>query len=46
MSLIFKPFQSTLANKEGKKNWYPRVIRIAKPVTTYERPKTWPSCLP
>ena len=29
MALLFQPFQSTLANKNGKKQFFPKVVRVA-----------------
>lgn len=34
MALVFKAFQSSIANKEGVKQWYPRVITVGKTVGT------------
>lgn len=28
MPLIYKPYQATLANKEGQKLYYPRLVQI------------------
>lgn len=36
MTLLFKPYRSTLKSKDGKHKWYPRLVKIGKPVTTYE----------
>lgn len=34
MALIFKAFQSNVANKNGEKLWYPRVITVGKTIST------------
>jgi len=36
MPLPYKPVQSTLASKDGKKKWHPQVVRIGKAVTTQQ----------
>lgn len=33
MALLFKARQSSLENKEGKKQWYPVLVKIGKPVS-------------
>lgn len=30
MPLIYKPYQATLANKEGQKLYYPRLVKFGK----------------
>ena len=34
MPLIYKPYQATLANKEGQKLYYPRLVKFGKMVNT------------
>lgn len=34
MPLIYKPYQATLANKEGQKLFYPRLVKIGRTVNT------------
>lgn len=34
MPLIYKPYQATLANKEGQKLYYPRLVKFGKAVNT------------
>lgn len=34
MALVFKAFQSNIENKEGAKQWYPRVITVGKTIST------------
>lgn len=34
MPLIYKPFQATLANKAGKKLYFPRLVKVGKMVST------------
>jgi len=36
MPLPYKPVQSTIAAKDGKKKWHPQVVRIGKAVTTQQ----------
>ena len=34
MPLIYKPYQANMANKEGQKLYYPRLVKIGKVVNT------------
>lgn len=36
MALLYTAFQSVLENKEGKKLWHPRLIKLSDPMSTYE----------
>ena len=34
MPLLYKAVQSSLATKDGKKKWYPSLVKLGSPVTT------------
>ena len=34
MPLIYKPYQANIANKEGQKLYYPRLVKFSKMVNT------------
>ena len=42
MPLIYKPYQATLANKEGQKLYYPRLVKFGKMVNTQKKASLTP----
>lgn len=36
MAQLYTPVQSQIPNEEGKKQWYPQLVKIGKPVTTQQ----------
>lgn len=36
MTLIFKPFQSQLENKDGEKTWHPTLVKPSQVITTQD----------